>query len=169
MAQQRVFMPLMHQFDPCFYVTASFLPLFLNFTTGSTVGFARRSGRAWRRKGDCPLSCILFIPPKSSLCLAALCIMPKSCIAGTQSCSGIECMLRASSAHTGAETAQIRTNTPSVVSLLYLSRKSAEMARICRHPNSVYRHPARELPSPEILPSPAPISAVKGLRNFGCR
>ena len=49
------------------------------------MGFARRSGRAERRKGDCPFSCIFFIPSKSSLCRTALCIMPKPCKSETLS------------------------------------------------------------------------------------
>ena len=140
--------------------------LFLNITTRSTVGFARRSGRAERRKGDCPFSCIFFIPPNLPHCWTVLCKTPKLCFTRILSSSQFAVLLRASSAHTGAETAQICSNTPSVVSLLYPPCKLAEIAQICSLPISVYRHPARELPSPDFLPSPASISTVKGLAEF---
>lgn len=130
------------------------------------VGFARRSGRAERRKGDCPFSCIFFIPPNLPVFLTALCIMPKPYFNRNYSCPHFISLLRPLSAHTGAETAQICANTPSVVSLLCLPRKSAETARIYRHPISVYRHPARDLLSPSFLPSPASISIVKGISEY---
>ncbi len=131
------------------------------------AGFARRCGRAERRKGACPFSCIFFIPTKSPLCLTALCKTPKPAKLQLSPAFGLSILLRASSAHTGSETAQICENAPSVVSLLYLPWKSAEIARICRHPISFYRHPARELPSPGFLPSPASISIVKGFVKLG--
>ena len=119
------------------------------------MGFARRSERAWRRKGDRPLSCIFFIPPNLPVFLDDLCITPKPCKSETLSFHRLHLLLQASSAHMGAETAQICANAPSVVSLLYLPCKSAETARICRHP-------ARGLLSPQFLLSPASISIAKG-------
>ena len=113
-----------------------------------------------------PLTCIFFISPKSPLCLTVLCKMPKPCKYETLSFHRLASLAQSFICSHGLRNGSNLREYLLGGMLLYPSRKSAEIAQICCRPISVYRHPARKLPSPVFLPSPASISIVKGVSEF---
>ena len=116
----------MHQFDPCFYVTASFWPLFQYAQKCDCGGLCPPKWTGGAPKRRQPFFLHFFHTPEFACFLNALCIISKPCKSKTLSFHRLLLLFRALSAHAGAETAQISSNTPSVVSLLYPPCKSAE-------------------------------------------